>query len=379
MQDKKRIAIVRGTKLSKVECQTYEPLLDAFVIDGIVAKPNSVDFSSELSIGIKEFFSPSYFFEKLGFDVQYLLGASTGLSNYDLVLTPELSSVSTWHGMKAKEKNPKMIIATLVWENIPFVHENYSIQKKIKKRALKEVDHFIAVTKRAEFALRKEGVSKDKISVIPVGIDVKRFIPQGKDTALMSKYELAESDFVILTSARNVWEKGIQDIIIGSSSLLKKHKEAKILILGAGPLHQAYLDLSARLGIKNQIRIVGKVPYDEVPKFYNLADIFALLSIPVPSWQEQFGMVLVENMSSGNAIITTNTGSIPEVVGDAAYLIGPSDPYLLGQKVEFLHSNLDERMRLGGVARRRALEHFSLELISERFKEIFQKLLYIQQ
>jgi glycosyltransferase involved in cell wall biosynthesis len=78
------------------------------------------------------------------------------------------------------------------------------------------------------------------------------------------------------------------------------------------------LELIERLGIKDWIHFTGWVSHDDLPAFYNLADLFVL-----PSLYEGFGIPLLEAMACGCPVLTSTTGSPPEVVEDAGYLVNP--------------------------------------------------------
>jgi glycosyltransferase involved in cell wall biosynthesis len=78
------------------------------------------------------------------------------------------------------------------------------------------------------------------------------------------------------------------------------------------------LELIERLGIKDRIHFTGWVSHDHLPAFYNLADLFVL-----PSLYEGFGIPLLEAMACGCPVLTSTTGSPPEVVEDAGYLVDP--------------------------------------------------------
>jgi glycosyltransferase involved in cell wall biosynthesis len=67
------------------------------------------------------------------------------------------------------------------------------------------------------------------------------------------------------------------------------------------------------------------VPYDEMPAVYASASALVLASLPTPSWEEQFGMVLAEGLAAGLPIVASRSGAIPEVMGEAAAYVEPGD------------------------------------------------------
>jgi glycosyltransferase involved in cell wall biosynthesis len=78
------------------------------------------------------------------------------------------------------------------------------------------------------------------------------------------------------------------------------------------------LELIEQLGLNDRVHFTGWVSHDELPAFYNLADLFVL-----PSLYEGFGIPLLEAMACGCPVLSSTTGSPPEVVEDAGYLVNP--------------------------------------------------------
>jgi len=92
--------------------------------------------------------------------------------------------------------------------------------------------------------------------------------------------------------------------------------------------------LTESLGLQDRIRFTDWVPHEHLPILYNLADLFVL-----PSLYEGFGIPLLEAMASGCPVVTSETGSPPEVVGDAAQLVNPYDVSAIAHGMAMVLSN----------------------------------------
>ena len=116
----------------------------------------------------------------------------------------------------------------------------------------------------------------------------------------------------------------------------------------------------------------GFVSYDEMPSLYAQATCVVLASLPVWSWEEQFGMVLAEAMAAGRPIIASSSGAIPEVAGGCAEYFPPGD-------WPSLANLLARALRAGGggdgAAARERAQRFSTQAAAARIASAYEDLL----
>ena len=201
--------------------------------------------------------------------------------------------------MRKANKISKLICTC--WETIAHNNEKLKSFRAWKHEAYQYVDLFHTPTIRAKDALVTEGVDAKKIVVIPYGVDLSRFSP-AKPAKRQRK--------VILTVARLEPEKGMEAITKVAAQL----PQYDFLVVGQGSHPTTGSNVSVR-----------SVPYSQIPAVYRSADLFFLPSLTTPTWEEQYGMVLIEAMASGIPIVTTECGAIPEVVGPAALVVPEND------------------------------------------------------
>jgi len=387
-----KIAIIRGGALNKFEMQSYEPLVKYFDIIAyypnnhfldvsIIALPKKQLRALECVFGCPLSRLMDYPLRLLGYR-DAMIGLVKELKSADIVHTAETYNGYSYQAVKAKEKYGIKVVVSC-WENIPFFCEYPNMRSYIKNKVRNNADLFIAVTQRAKEALIYEGVPENKIVVIPVGINIDLFKPREKDDEKVKtyrkKFNLTKDDFVVLFIGRLVWEKGVYDLIYAAKRLLMdselKHHSVKFIFVGKGPEEKKMQKVIKKLKIEESVILAGSLPYTDIPYIHNLADVFALPSIPVRDWQEQFGMVFAEALASGNPVIAGKSGSIPEVVGDAGILIQPNDPYSIYEEIKKMILDNDYREKHKKLARARAEKVFDPEKIAMRIKEEYEKLL----
>jgi len=214
-------------------------------------------------------------------------------------------------------------LVTTVWETIPFRTTFRTARAATNRRVLlAETDLFLPTTERARRCLLLEGADAERIQVVEPGIDVERFA---------AGPVRAGEGHVIVSPGRLVWEKGHYDVIRALAAI---ETQASLLIVGAGPERDRLLRYADDLGLGDQVEI-RPVPYDEMPSVFAAASCVVLASLPIKTWEEQFGLVLAEALASGAPVIASSSGAIPEVLdGSGAPLFTPGDWLELARLLE---------------------------------------------
>lgn len=382
-----KVGILRGPNLNQFEGQYLERLPShGFEPIGIATNDNNVDISTihfsvrrgksykTLTQGpLKPFISfvgriAGYNMTSLNYRFRNLKGLTSDL---DLIYSADMWYPFTYQAVKTK-------IPTIImeWENIPF---NVKSQPyvKIKEYTRIHAKHFVAITQKAKEALITEGVKPKLISVVPAGIDCDKFEPAAPSKELIKKFGLSESKIKIIFVGRLVPEKGIFDLLEAFSALRQKNEKVELLIVGSGTaVMQAQINqLLLQLKIKDRVNFLGKVDYSQMPLIHNLADVFCLPSVPTSFWAEQFGYSMVEAMACGKPVVSTLSGSIPEIVKNRStgILVQPNDPHGLESALQELVLDKQKRDIFGSNGRKWVLEQFEADKVAQHLAEIFDR------
>ena len=376
---KKKIAIVRGKFLNRYEMQFFEPLVRDF---DITAFGSLTPYHDRFAFPVVKLPSPMDLpdfpykmpiLNRLFTDAHLLFGLEERLRGFDLVHTAETYFRYTQQCLDAKKKGyVKKVIATVL-ENIPFNNEGILGRRAYKKRARNKLDHIIALTQKTKDALIAEGCEPSKITVISHFVDTKRFTPQKKKRErdglvilFAGRLEKNKGVFVLLDAIRDIRE------MKGDKGL----KKAKIIFrfVGEGSEKAAMLKKERELGISSLVEHTS-VPYDDMPGVYAGADIYVAPSIPTPTWEEQYNTTLLEAQASGLPIVTTQTGGIPENVGDAAVIVPPNDVRALAHAIKDFLLNEKLRQQFGEKARKRAETVHDIRFGAGKLKDLYDSLL----
>jgi glycosyltransferase involved in cell wall biosynthesis len=156
------------------------------------------------------------------------------------------------------------------------------------------------------------GVAADRVFVIPGGVDVARF--DGPDDKRSARRALGwEMDRPIAVTLRRLNRRmGIENLIDAMQKVVTAAPEALLLIGGSGPLQAAFEQRIKDRGLSGHIRLLGRIPDDQLPRFYRAADISIIPSVAL----EGFGLAAAESLACGTPVLVTPVGGLPEVVAD---------------------------------------------------------------
>jgi len=147
---------------------------------------------------------------------------------------------------------------------------------------------------------------------------------------------------------------------------------ASLLIAGDGPERTRMERTVQEKGLESSIRFLGFVSPDSLAEELRAAWVHV-----VPSqWAEPFGIVAVEAMMRGQAVIASDHGGLSEIVrhGETGLLVKPNDSQALASALIRVLENRDYAQSLGAAAYQRAVEKFSLETFCDRFIEYYREL-----
>ncbi|HKF55886.1 MAG TPA: glycosyltransferase, partial [Blastocatellia bacterium] len=207
-----------------------------------------------------------------------------------------------------------------------------------------------------------------KLHCIYHGLDISQF-----KFSLSRRDEAGEP--VILSVARLVEKKGLEDLIIAADILRRRGRTFKVEIIGSGPLRDPLKAHAQRLGLADRVSLVGAQAHDAVCRAYQRASVFVLPCI-VASNGDRDGIpnVLLEAMASGVPVVSTPVSGIPELIesGVNGILVPQHDARSLADAIEGLLASRELSERLVRAATTKLDSSFSLEASAEQLLAVFR-------
>lgn len=179
--------------------------------------------------------------------------------------------------------------------------------------------------------VRITGFPKERTSIITLGID-KKFVRcncQNTRGRVAKKYNLPDGEWVLSLSALEP-RKNLAGLVNAMIGIWRSGRKTKLVL--AGPVGWKIDDFLNRIAsdpeIRNMVHLTGFIDDDDLPVLYSMTSCFVY-----PSFYEGFGLPPVEAMACGAPVVTSNTSSMPEAVGDAALLIDPKNPETIASAI----------------------------------------------
>jgi glycosyltransferase involved in cell wall biosynthesis len=179
------------------------------------------------------------------------------------------------------------------------------------------------------------GISADKITVIPNGVDVREF-PYGEpaDPGLRASLQLINRTVLGFLGSFYSYE-GLDLLLSALPDVIKKRPEVVLLLAGGGPAERSLKAQAQRLGIEEAVRFVGRIPHDRVRAYYNLVDLFVYPRLPMRLTETVTPLKPLEAMASGGIVLVSDVGGHRELVRDreTGYYFRAGDPNALSRAI----------------------------------------------
>ncbi len=238
--------------------------------------------------------------------------------------------------------------------------------ENFRSYVLKRADYLIGRNAESVEFLHRRGYAGPS-QVVPNAVDVELFTRDINREQTRANH--GWSGFVIGYAGRLVESKGVFDLLEAAGRL----NDVQLVFIGEG---EARSELEKRA--PGNVRFVGAQPLESLPELFSALDALVLPSRTTASWKEQFGRVLIEAASCGVPVIGSDSGAIPEVIGQGDNAMGllfpEGDVNALAPAIARLQSEPRLARVLGEAGARRARDEFSWSRVAARLAGVYREL-----
>jgi glycosyltransferase involved in cell wall biosynthesis len=236
------------------------------------------------------------------------------------------------------------------------------------------VDRVVATSTDEVFELARLGAPRRRTTVVPCGVDTTKFSPDGPAHPRSPRPRL-----VVLS--RLVRRKGIDEVI----TALRRLPDVELLVAGGPPGSEGQgpalendpdarrlWQVAAAAGVADRVKLLGAVPRPEVPALLRSAD--AVVCVP---WYEPFGIVPLEAMACGRAVVASAVGGIQDTVVDqvTGLLVPPRRPDVLAAALRGLLAAPTQALAFGIAGRDRVLARYGWDRIADCTLAVYEEVL----
>jgi glycosyltransferase involved in cell wall biosynthesis len=230
-------------------------------------------------------------------------------------------------------------------------------------------DHIVTISDGIRKVLLSEGITPAKITLIHSAVDLNRYKSDCNKDWFYREFGLSPDNQLIGTVAQFIPRKGHRYIIDAAPSIIEKRPRARFLFFGQGPMERELKTLCKQRGLENIILFPGFRT--------DLERILPCLDMLLhPATMEGLGIALLQAAASEIPIIGCRAGGIPEIVNDwvNGFLIAPGDVNSIITTVLTLLGDAEIRMRFGRAGRRIVESSFSIDMMVERYIDLYLKI-----
>jgi glycosyltransferase involved in cell wall biosynthesis len=230
----------------------------------------------------------------------------------------------------------------------------------LARTALRSARKVIALSAALADAAAAEGVDRNRIGIIPNGVDAKLFAPNG-----------IPREPVLLFAGSLIRRKGVATLIEALALIRRRHPLCRLVVIGDGPLRPELESLAATNGTADAVRFTGSLAPEEVARWMRRSELFVL-----PSLEEAQGVVLLEALASGTPCIASNIGGIPEVLRpEWGTLVPPGDSFALANAALDLLAEAGRRRAMGLAAAAGVRERYDWPVIARKIMNVYAEAL----
>jgi glycosyltransferase involved in cell wall biosynthesis len=240
---------------------------------------------------------------------------------------------------------------------------------ELERALCRNVRHVVATCSDEVFELRRLDLPRERVSIVPCGVDTAVFSPKGPVAPRTGRPRL-------LVLGRLVERKGQEDAVRALATV----PDAELVVVGGPPAGELGRDpevrrlqaVAAAAGVADRVCFTGSVARADVPAWVRSADV--VLAVP---WYEPFGITPLEAMACGRPLVATAVGGLVDSVvdGTTGDLVPPRDPARLGEVVAALLADDERRAAYGAAGVRRARSRYRWARVAADTEAVYSQVL----
>jgi glycogen(starch) synthase len=252
----------------------------------------------------------------------------------------------------------------------------YRAIKALETLAVRRADAVAVICEGLRDDLVSRGITPEKIMVSPNGVDLGMFgKPVKPDPALIRRLGLDGADVVGFIGSYYDYE-GLDDLIAAMPALVGARPKAHLLLVGGGPMETSLHAQAAASPVSERIHFVGRVPHEEVERYYSLIDVLAYPRKKMRLTDLVTPLKPLEAMAQGKLVAASNVGGHRELIEDGVTgtLFAPDDPAAIARALAAIFEDRGHWKERRATARKFVERERNWSSNISRYEPVYQKL-----
>ena len=246
----------------------------------------------------------------------------------------------------------------------------------IEKNIIKMVDTITVSSLEIKKLCIKRGFPRDRIFDGFVGADIEKFNPKIDGSKIKRQYMIDEPLVMYLGQLSGA--QYVEIFLFAIKEVLRHTKDVTFMVIGSGERFAELHKLAADIGISDYLIFTGAIDKVKIPLYIAAADIAVAVFIDNAQQRCKSPLKIAEYMAMGKAIVASNVGEVPYMLGGAGILVEPGSYKSLANGILFLLKNRKLRERLGRYARMRAEEKYNWATTAKNMEKAYYKAIEVK-
>ena len=231
----------------------------------------------------------------------------------------------------------------------------YKLYQRLENEVIKRANAIVTLCEGLKKELILRGFKSEKIFVIPNAVDFNRFTPLSRDNQLAQR--LGIDDNIVLGFIGSFYRFEGLDLLVKAVARLDR---TKLILVGDGEKYEEIKKLVSKLNLSSKVILTGRIPHDEVKKYYSIMDIMVYPRLSERITELVTPLKPLEAMALGKIVIGSDVGGIKEIIGEGEnaggllFKAGGIDNLM--NKLKLIINNPDLQSKLRKKAYQRAKE-----------------------
>jgi len=253
----------------------------------------------------------------------------------------------------------------------------YRMTRALESYVIKKADYVTTICEGLRRDIIERGVSEDKVVVIPNAVDLDKFsLSVSRDDDLLNQLGLTGKTVLGFIGSFYAYE-GLPLLIRALPLIMAKNSNVRLLLVGGGPQDQQLKALTKSLGLDDKVIFTGRVPHDQVQKYYDMVDIFVYPRLSMRLTELVTPLKPLEAMARGRLVVASDVGGHKELIDDGVtgVLFAAGDAQALAGAVLGLLDRQDEWQLQKNQARNFVEQERNWPVSVARYKPVYEAMI----